>query len=33
MLQMSYSRPSAVLDYQRRVGRLTKPIRRLLNIS
>ncbi len=33
MLQMSYARPSAVLDYQRRVGRLTKPIRRLLNIS
>jgi SM-20-related protein len=33
MLQMSYVRPSAALDYQRRVGRLTKPIRRLLNIS
>jgi SM-20-related protein len=33
MLQMSYARPSAVLEYQRRVGRLTKPIRRLLNMS
>jgi SM-20-related protein len=33
ILQLSYSRPSAVVDAQRRIGRLTKPIRRLLNLS
>jgi len=33
ILQLSYARPSALVDYQRRIGRLTKPIRRLLNMS
>ncbi len=33
ILQLSYARPSTLVDYQRRIGRLTKPIRRLLNMS
>ncbi len=33
ILQLSYARPSLLVDYQRRIGRLTKPIRRLLNMS
>jgi SM-20-related protein len=33
MLQMHYARPSTVTDYQRRLNRITKPIRRLLNMS
>lgn len=33
MVQMHYGRPSAVTDAQRRISRITKPIRRLLNMS
>jgi SM-20-related protein len=33
ILQLSYARPSVLVDTQRRIGRLTKPIRRLLNMS
>jgi SM-20-related protein len=33
ILQLSFSRPSVLVDAQRRIGRLTKPIRRLLNLS
>lgn len=33
VLQMSWSRPSSVVNLQRRVNRATKPIRRLLNMS
>jgi SM-20-related protein len=33
ILQLSYARPSVLVDAQRRIGRLTKPIRRLLNLS
>jgi SM-20-related protein len=33
ILQLSFARPSVLVDAQRRIGRLTKPIRRLLNLS
>ena len=33
ILQLSFARPSVLVDTQRRIGRLTKPIRRLLNMS
>ncbi len=33
MLQMSYARPSAITQAERRLSRITKPIRRLLNMS
>ena len=33
ILQLSFARPSVLVDTQRRIGRLTKPIRRLLNLS
>ena len=33
ILQLSFARPSVLVGTQRRIGRLTKPIRRLLNMS
>jgi hypothetical protein len=33
ILQLSFARPSMLVDAQRKIGRLTKPIRRLLNLS